>query len=126
MVRRPRKKKEKPDVAEALARFRVAGDLLCDACGQPRDFHVPLCAEMDPRLVTFWASLCAPCLRKREQGARAYEKILARGWARGGTVFPGDSLRPASGRDQPPGQNVTLSSLPPVHAWKPLCSAFDG
>ncbi len=69
------------------ARFGADTDRPCDACGTPRAVHVPLCAERDPCLVTFWASLCEPCVARREQGNLAFRRIRARGWAHAGTVF---------------------------------------
>ncbi len=73
------------------ARFGAETDRPCDACGIPRAVHVPLCAERDPCLVTFWASLCEPCVARREQGTLAFRRIRARGWAHAGTVFDHES-----------------------------------
>lgn len=92
-ARRSQKKKStrKKAANAALALFRAPADIACDACGQPRSHHVPLCAEADPRLVTFWASLCDKCLDDQTGGRTAYKNIRSRGWAHAGTVFHTES-----------------------------------
>lgn len=97
MVRRSAKRKS-PQKSQSVerqlgavrAKFGADTDRPCDACGTPRAVHVPLCAERDPCLVTFWASLCEPCVARREQGNLAFRRIRARGWAHAGTVFGHD------------------------------------
>ena len=94
MAKRRRTKKStsrKKHVIDALMPFSASSDVACDACGAPRSHHVPLCAEVDPRLITFWASLCERCLGDGVGGNEAYKNIRARGWARADTVLHAES-----------------------------------
>jgi hypothetical protein len=91
----PRRRVEKKRTGlTQVKRWRALPDLPCDACGAPRTHHVPLCAEVDPVLVTFWVSLCDGCVLDRNQAISAYRNVRSRGWARGGPVLDDETLAP--------------------------------
>jgi hypothetical protein len=88
----------KRSILTSLERFRVGAGHLCDGCKAPASFHAPMWAEPDPYLISFWATLCEPCILERDRVFEALRVIRERGWARPGPPLRDDELPPPTPR----------------------------
>jgi len=85
-------------ILASLARFRATEPVACDGCDAQADYHAPMWAEPDPYLISFWASLCEPCILDRQRVLKVLRTIRTRGWARPGLVPTDDELPPRTPR----------------------------